>query len=40
MAVIKHIASKNADYTAAERYLVFQHNEQTQKMLRDEEGIR
>ena len=38
MAVIKHIASKNADYTAAERYLVFQHNEQTQKMLRDEEG--
>ena len=38
MAVIKHIASKNADYTAAERYLVFQHDEKTQKMLRDEEG--
>lgn len=38
MAVIKHIASKNADYTAAERYLVFQQDEKTQKMLRDEEG--
>ena len=38
MSVIKHIASKNADYTAAERYLVFQHDEKTQKMLRDEEG--
>ena len=38
MAVIKHIASKNADYTAAERYLVFQHDEKTQKMLRDDEG--
>ena len=38
MAVIKHIASKNADYTAAERYLVFQHDEKTQKMLRDKEG--
>ena len=35
MAVIKHIASKNADYTAVERYLVFQHDEKTQKMLRD-----
>lgn len=38
MAVIKHIASKNADYTAAERYLVFQHDEKIQKMLRDDEG--
>ena len=38
MAVIKHIASKNADYTAAERYLVFQHDEKTQRMLQDEEG--
>lgn len=38
MAIIKHIASKNADYTAAERYLIFQHDEKTQKMLLDGDG--
>lgn len=38
MAIIKHIASKNADYTVAERYLVFQHDEKTQKMLLDGDG--
>ena len=38
MAIIKHIASKNADYTEAERYLVFEHNEKTQKIIRDEDG--
>ena len=38
MAIIKHIASKNADYTAAERYLVFQHDERSQKMLLDGDG--
>lgn len=38
MAVLKHIASKNADYTAAERYLIFQHDERSGRMLRDEEG--
>lgn len=38
MAIIKHIASKNADYTAAERYLVFQHDERTQKMILDGDG--
>ena len=38
MAVIKHIASKNADYGEAERYLIFQHNEYTQKPLLDDDG--
>ena len=38
MAVIKHIASKNADYEESERYLIFQHNEYTQKPILDEEG--
>ena len=38
MAVIKHIASKNADYGESERYLIFQHNEYTQKPVFDENG--
>ena len=38
MAVIKHIASKNADYGESERYLIFQHNEYTQKPILDDEG--
>ena len=38
MAVIKHIASKNADYGKSERYLIFQHNEYTQKPVLDENG--
>ena len=38
MAVIKHIASKNADYGESERYLIFQHNEYTQKPVLDESG--
>ena len=38
MAVIKHIASKNADYRESERYLIFQHNEYTQKPILDDEG--
>lgn len=38
VAVIKHIASKNADYGEAERYLIFQHNEYTQKPILDDEG--
>jgi len=36
--VIKHIASKNADYGESERYLIFQHNEYTQKPILDDEG--
>ncbi|RGF21894.1 rlx protein [Firmicutes bacterium AM10-47] len=38
MAVIKHIASKNADYGESERYLIFQHNEYTQKPILDDKG--
>lgn len=38
MAVITHIASKNADYGESERYLIFQHNEYTQKPILDDEG--
>ena len=38
MAVLKHIASKNADYTAAEQYLIFQHDESNGKLLMDESG--
>lgn len=38
MALIKHIASKNADYSAAERYLVFQHNETTNKPILNAQG--
>ena len=38
MAVIKHIASKNADYGESERYLIFQHNEYTQKPVLNENG--
>lgn len=36
--MIKHIASKNADYGESERYLIFQHNEYTQKPILDDEG--
>ena len=38
MAILKHIASKNADYTETERYLTFQHDENTGRLIRDEEG--
>lgn len=38
VAVIKHIAIKNADYGESERYLIFQHNEYTQKPILDDEG--
>ena len=38
MAVIKHIASKNADYGESERYLIFQDNEYTQKPILNDEG--
>ena len=30
--------SKNADYGESERYLIFQHNEYTQKPILDDEG--
>jgi len=38
MATLKHIASKNSDYTTIEAYLVYQHNEFTGKQLLDEQG--
>ena len=38
MAILKHIASKNADYGEAERYLIFQYDEYTQKPILDENG--
>lgn len=38
MAILKHIASKNADYGEAERYLIFRHDEYTQKPILDENG--
>ena len=38
MATLKHIASKNSDYSAAEAYLIYQHDEFTGKQLLDEQG--
>jgi hypothetical protein len=38
MAVLKHIAIKNADYRAAFNYLVYQHDEYTHKPILDENG--
>lgn len=38
MAILKHIASKNRHYDKALEYLMFRHNEYTQKPLRDERG--
>lgn len=38
MAILKHIASKNADYGDAQRYLMFQYNEDTMKPILDENG--
>ena len=38
MATLKHIASKNSDYTAIEAYLIYRHDEFTGKQLLDEQG--
>ena len=38
MAILKHIASKNADYGEAQRYLMFQYDEDTNKPPLDENG--
>lgn len=38
MAILKHIASKNADYGEAQRYLLFQHDELTGKPILDKNG--
>ena len=38
MAILKHIAVKNADYGEARRYLIFKHDEKTGKPVLDENG--
>ena len=38
MAILKHLSSKSADYGKALEYLIFQHNERTQKPILDENG--
>ena len=38
MAILKHIASKNADYGEIQRYLMFEHDEDTNKPILDENG--
>ena len=38
MATLKHLGSKNADYGAAEQYLLFEHDEFTMKPVLDENG--
>lgn len=38
MAILKHIASKNADYGEAQRYLMFQYDEAAMKPVLDESG--
>ena len=38
MATLKHIASKNSDYTAIEAYLIYQHDAFTGKQLLDKQG--
>ena len=38
MAILKHIASKNADYGEAQKYLLFQYDEYTNKPILDENG--
>ena len=38
LATFKHISSKNADYSAAEAYLTFKHDEFTMKPTLDENG--
>ena len=38
MATLKHIASKNSDYSAAETYLVYQHDEFSGKRILDEQS--
>ena len=38
MATLKHISSKNSDYTAIEAYLVYQHDAFTGKQLLDKQG--
>ena len=36
MAIVKHIKSRNANYSAAINYLLFEHDEKTGKKIVDE----
>ena len=38
MAILKHIKSRNANYSDAIDYLLFQHDESTGKKIKDEMG--
>ena len=38
MAIVKHIKSRNANYSAAINYLLFEHDEKTEKKIVDESG--
>jgi len=38
LATIKHLSSKNSDLGAAERYLIFQHDESSNKPILDADG--
>ena len=38
MATLKHISSKNSDYSAIEAYLVYQHDEFSSKVILDKQG--
>ena len=38
LATFKHLSSKNAVYGAAEKYLLFEHDEFTNKPILDENG--
>ena len=38
MAIVKHIKSRNANYSAAINYLLFEHDEKTGEKIVDESG--
>ena len=38
MAIVKHIKSRNANYSATINYLLFEHDEKTGKKIVDESG--
>ena len=38
MAIVKHIKSRNANYSAAINYLLFEHDEKTGKKIVDDSG--
>ena len=38
LATFKHLSSKNSDYSAAEKYLLFEHDEFTNEPVLDDNG--